>query len=95
MTANTSDGTLLRHTGELGTAEFGEIRALLDDAFDGDFADEDFEHALGGMHVLVRYRAPRAGRDFDDRALVRLLRISSVGAAQPETLGDPYSMWPV
>ncbi|WP_392898653.1 GNAT family N-acetyltransferase [Streptomyces sp. LN699] len=54
MTANTSDGTLLRHTGELGTAEFGEIRALLDDAFDGDFADEDFEHALGGMHVLVR-----------------------------------------
>ncbi|MGI5445674.1 GNAT family N-acetyltransferase [Streptomyces sp. CA-243310] len=54
MTANTNGDVLLRHTCELGTTEFGEIRALLDDAFDGDFADEDFEHALGGMHVLVR-----------------------------------------
>ncbi|MEU6891364.1 hypothetical protein ABZ934_06120 [Streptomyces sp. NPDC046557] len=27
---------------------------FLDAAFDGDFADEGFEHALGGLHVPVR-----------------------------------------
>ncbi|MGW7437986.1 GNAT family N-acetyltransferase [Streptomyces sp. NPDC054849] len=42
------------HTSELSDGETGEIRTLLDEAFEGDFADEDFEHALGGMHVLVR-----------------------------------------
>ncbi|MEV0413330.1 GNAT family N-acetyltransferase [Streptomyces sp. NPDC050448] len=45
---------LLRHTSQLGSGELRELRELLDRAFDGDFADEDFEHALGGMHVLVR-----------------------------------------
>lgn len=29
------------------------IRALLDDAFDGAFSDDDWAHALGGWHVLV------------------------------------------
>ncbi len=42
------------HTCELTGEELHEVRALLDAAFDGDFADEDFEHTLGGMHVLVR-----------------------------------------
>ncbi|MFG2989741.1 GNAT family N-acetyltransferase [Streptomyces sp. NPDC048257] len=45
---------LVRHTSELTAEDLREIRALLDGAFDGDFADEDFEHALGGMHALVR-----------------------------------------
>ncbi|MBT2403062.1 MULTISPECIES: GNAT family N-acetyltransferase [unclassified Streptomyces] len=47
-------GTLVRHTSDLTAGELGEIRTLLDGAFDGDFSDEDFDHALGGMHVLVR-----------------------------------------
>ncbi|MEU6757277.1 GNAT family N-acetyltransferase [Streptomyces sp. NPDC046685] len=42
------------HTAELTGQELREIRGLLDAAFDGDFSEEDFEHALGGMHVLVR-----------------------------------------
>ncbi|MCX5011538.1 GNAT family N-acetyltransferase [Streptomyces sp. NBC_00555] len=42
------------HTSELTGGELEEIRALLDVAFDGDFSDGDFEHGLGGMHVLVR-----------------------------------------
>lgn len=42
------------HTSGLTAPEPGEVRDLLDAAFDGDFADEDFEHALGGVHVLVR-----------------------------------------
>ncbi|MEV7725734.1 GNAT family N-acetyltransferase [Streptomyces sp. NPDC087917] len=44
----------LAHTCELGPAALRELRAFLDGAFEGDFADEDFEHALGGMHVLLR-----------------------------------------
>jgi len=30
-----------------------EIRALLTDAFDGDFSDDDWKHALGGWHVVA------------------------------------------
>lgn len=42
------------HTSELDSATLIEIRALLDAAYEGDFADEDWEHALGGVHVLLR-----------------------------------------
>jgi aminoglycoside 2'-N-acetyltransferase I len=31
----------------------GEIRALLDAAFDDDFSDDDWAHALGGTHALI------------------------------------------
>jgi aminoglycoside 2'-N-acetyltransferase I len=41
------------HTSALTGAAAAELRALLDAAFD-DFHDDDFEHALGGMHALVR-----------------------------------------
>jgi aminoglycoside 2'-N-acetyltransferase I len=41
------------HTAHLTPAELADIRTLLDTAFDGDFADEDWEHALGGMHALI------------------------------------------
>ncbi|MFE9019398.1 GNAT family N-acetyltransferase [Streptomyces sp. NPDC007808] len=47
------------HTADLTPAELRAIRALLDDAFDGDFSDEDFDHGLGGMHVLVHDEAGR------------------------------------
>jgi len=41
------------HTSELDPAVLRAARAMLDDAFDGDFSDEDWEHALGGMHALL------------------------------------------
>ncbi|CAM5442751.1 GNAT family N-acetyltransferase [Streptomyces avidinii] len=47
-------GVHVAHTAGLTGDELREVRALLDEAFDGDFGEEDFEHALGGMHVLVR-----------------------------------------
>jgi aminoglycoside 2'-N-acetyltransferase I len=40
-------------TGELSVGRVAEIRRLLDRAFVGGFTDEDWEHALGGHHVLV------------------------------------------
>lgn len=46
-------GVVLRHTAQLDGRELRRVRELLDGAFDGDFGEEDFEHALGGMHVLV------------------------------------------
>ncbi|QOV35352.1 GNAT family N-acetyltransferase [Streptomyces ferrugineus] len=47
------------HTADLTPAELRVIRALLDEAFDGDFSDEDFEHGLGGLHALVHDTAGR------------------------------------
>ncbi len=41
------------HTAWLNRAELRSIRVLLDEAFDGDITDDDYEHALGGMHALV------------------------------------------
>ena len=41
------------HTCDLTPEERAAIRRLLDGAFDGQFADTDWEHTLGGIHVLV------------------------------------------
>jgi aminoglycoside 2'-N-acetyltransferase I len=41
------------HTADLAPAELRAARTLLEDAFDGDFRDEDWDHGLGGLHVLV------------------------------------------
>ncbi|MFI5826749.1 GNAT family N-acetyltransferase [Streptomyces sp. NPDC051578] len=49
----TDTRTVLAHTSQLAPGAPEEVRALLDAAFGGDFTDEDFEHALGGMHTLV------------------------------------------
>lgn len=40
-------------TADLTTAELGSIRALMDTAFRGGFDDHDWDHALGGSHVLI------------------------------------------
>ena len=41
------------HTADLGTATADRVRALLDTAYAGDFADEDWEHCLGGLHAVL------------------------------------------
>ncbi|MFF7357877.1 MULTISPECIES: GNAT family N-acetyltransferase [Streptomyces] len=43
----------LVHTAGLEPAELGRVRALLDAAFDGGFSAEDWDHGLGGLHVLA------------------------------------------
>ena len=42
------------HTWQVPEATLTAVRELLDEAFDGDFGDEDWEHSLGGVHALVR-----------------------------------------
>ena len=46
--------TRVAHTGQLSGAELAAGRALMTDAFAGGFDDEDWDHGLGGMHVLVQ-----------------------------------------
>jgi aminoglycoside 2'-N-acetyltransferase I len=41
------------HTASLRAAELAQIRGLLDRAFAGRFDDADWDHALGGLHVMV------------------------------------------
>ena len=44
---------VLAHTADLSRATLDSARALLTDVFDGDLDDDDWEHALGGMHAVV------------------------------------------
>ncbi len=41
------------HTADLDAATLAAARTLLDEAFDGDLTDLDWEHALGGVHALL------------------------------------------
>lgn len=43
----------LLHTAQLTADQLAAIRAMLDAAYDGEFADEDWDHALGGLHAIV------------------------------------------
>ena len=44
----------LCRTAALGRDTRTAIRALLDAAFDGDFTDDDWAHALGGTHAGIQ-----------------------------------------
>ncbi|MFC8918436.1 GNAT family N-acetyltransferase [Streptomyces sp. NPDC047821] len=48
-----TDSLHLAHTYQLGDAALAAIRTMLNAAFDGDFADEDWDHGLGGVHAYV------------------------------------------
>jgi aminoglycoside 2'-N-acetyltransferase I len=41
------------HTADLDPATLTAVRALLDAVFGADMTDEDWDHALGGVHALV------------------------------------------
>lgn len=42
------------HTAELTAGDHDQVRDLLDVVFGDDFDEHDWEHILGGMHVLCR-----------------------------------------
>ena len=50
--------TTVVHTADLSPAQRAAARDLLDRSFDGRFGDDNWEHALGGLHVLI-YEAER------------------------------------
>jgi aminoglycoside 2'-N-acetyltransferase I len=41
------------HTADLDAATLAAARALLDEVFAGELTDDDWEHALGGVHALA------------------------------------------
>jgi aminoglycoside 2'-N-acetyltransferase I len=41
------------HTADVDPATLHTARAMLEAVFEGDFADADWEHSLGGMHALA------------------------------------------
>jgi len=41
------------HTADLDPAILRAARTLLDDVFEGDMSDHDWEHSLGGVHALA------------------------------------------
>src|ERR687888_2374798 len=41
------------HTADLDGATLAAARALLDDVFDGELTDDDWDHGLGGIHALA------------------------------------------
>jgi aminoglycoside 2'-N-acetyltransferase I len=43
----------IAHTSQLDAGTLAAARALLDDVFARDMTDDDWEHALGGMHAVV------------------------------------------
>ncbi len=42
-----------RHTAALSGAELREIRRLMADAYGATFTDADWDHTLGGLHLMV------------------------------------------
>ena len=67
------------HTADLNALELRAVRSLLDEAFDDDdegFVDEDFEHALGGLHAVVW-----EGRDVIGHGAVVMRRLLHEGRA--------------
>ena len=87
-------------TDELSPAELAEIRALMDVAFGDDpeeaFTDDDWAHALGGLHVLVevdgRIVAHAALVEREIRVGGRALRTGYVEAVAtaPERQGEGF-----
>jgi aminoglycoside 2'-N-acetyltransferase I len=53
---NLSELSVQRLTSADAISQLGDLRAFLDEAFDGDFSDEDFEHAFGGTHFVILAR---------------------------------------
>lgn len=41
------------HTADLDAATLDAARALLNEVFDGELTDDDWDHSLGGIHALV------------------------------------------
>jgi aminoglycoside 2'-N-acetyltransferase I len=49
------------HSADVAWDDLVAVRQLLDDSFDDPFGDEDWEHTLGGIHVLVHEHGELVG----------------------------------
>jgi aminoglycoside 2'-N-acetyltransferase I len=59
----------VERTADLSREELDAIRAMLSAAFEGDFAEEDWHHALGGWHVIALDGVPVGHAAVVERAI--------------------------
>ncbi|MTE17974.1 GNAT family N-acetyltransferase [Streptomyces sp. TRM43335] len=52
--SNSSFTVRVAHTADLDADTLTAARSLLEEVFEGDFDDHDWEHSLGGVHALAR-----------------------------------------
>ena len=80
------------HTADLDAATLAAARALLDDVFEGELTDDDWEHCHGGIHALAyddddarrpRRRRPAPAALRRARAAGRATSRASASAAPP------------
>ena len=82
---------LAAHTDTLSQSFLQDVRALLDAAFDGDFTNEDWNHALGGVHVWTA--SPRgivSHGSLVPRVLVCAGHTLQVGYVEAVATAPPY-----
>ena len=61
MKESISCDVAVAHTSLVDGPTLDAARSLLEAIFEGDFADDDWEHALGGIHALARYDGQLVG----------------------------------
>jgi aminoglycoside 2'-N-acetyltransferase I len=64
------------HTADLDAETLRAVRRLLEDVFAGEWEDDDWEHALGGVHALIW-----EGDELVGHASVVMRRLLHAGAA--------------
>jgi aminoglycoside 2'-N-acetyltransferase I len=81
---------VIAHTADLDEPTLREIRTLMDEAFD-DFDDDDWEHTLGGMHVLVHEGGALAGHaSVVQRRLITAGRTLRCGYVEAVAVGPDF-----
>ena len=80
----------LLHTWQLSRETLLVVRKLLEEAFDGGFSEEDWDHTLGGVHALVWEGEELIGHgSLVQRRLIHTRRTAG-GSAEPLALRAGY-----
>jgi len=87
----------IAHTCQLRPAELSQIRRLLDRAFPGGFDDADWDHALGGLHIvaadgdqMVAHAAVVQRQLVHDNRVIRTGYVEAL-AVEPSRRGHGYA----
>lgn len=77
-------------TEQLSPEQLEALRGLLDAAFDGSFSDDDWDHTMGGFHVLVVDGGIVAHASVVERTLVAGDRSLHTGYVEGVATAEPH-----
>ena len=81
-------------TGAVPPSVLSNMRSLLDEAFDGDFTDDDWHHSRGGVHVWVTESDRVIGHaSLVERSLVCGGEALRVGSSTPPMASAVITEW--